>query len=276
MTLPILSRPVTATLGLLVAFAPATTAQPLDALTASLILERALDRSTNQQESGIELEFEYLFESLVESLDGDGLVTDTETVRYRRYPVEGYLYDEIVLRDGQPLDDDDVREEREKKAEFAEEARAHTARGERYDPEEMNIQFDHELMDRYDTTLEGSETVRGHVCWVLSFAPRDGQLPDNRRIDKALNRSTGQLWIAKDDYGVVRITFEMQEPFRYLWGLVATLRRATGQLNLERAEPGLWTPLTFDLNMDLRVFFKGIRRHILQEWLEHTRLGTTS
>jgi len=285
MTLPYSHGTLAAALGLVIALSSPTVAQslrdgrtggsdPIDTLTAQVILERALRRAEKQKDSGIELEFEYLLESVVESVDGDGVVTDTETAQYRRYPLEGHLYDELVLTDGQPLDDKEAREEQKQKTEFTEKARAHAARGERYDPEEMNMRFDHELMDRYDTKLEGSETVRGHVCWVLSFAPRDGQLPDTRRMDKARNRSTGQLWISKDDYGVVRVAFEMQEPFRYLWGLVATLRHATGQLDLERIEPGLWTPTTFDLEMDLRVFFKSIRRHIRQEWLEHIRLGT--
>ena len=286
MTLPYLHRTLAVALWLVIALTFPTVAQPqsdgstgglnpVDMLTAQVILERALQRAEQQEDSGLELEFESLLESVVESLDGDGAVTDTKTAQYRRYPLEGHLFNELVLADGQPLDDKEAREEQERKTKFAEEARAHAARGERYAPEEMNMRFDHELMDRYDTTLEGSETVRGYVCWVLSFAPRDGQLPDTRRMDKALNRSTGQLWIAKDDYGVVRVAFEMQEPFRYLWGLAATLRHATGQLDFERTEPDLWSPTTFDLAMDLRVFFKGIRRHIRQEWIEHVRLGTT-
>ena len=47
-------------------------------------------------------------------------------------------------------------------------------------------------------------------------------------MDKALNRSTGRLYIAQRDYGVMRIEFEMQEPMRYLWGLIATLKSAMG------------------------------------------------
>ena len=234
--------------------------------TAEAILDRALERTTAQDESGAELAFEYALRSIVESINGDGEVTDTKTRAYHGYPLEGYRFDELIERDGQPLDEGDARDEAKRKTEFASEARAHAARGERYEPNEMAVRFDRQLMDRYKTSLLGTETIRDHTCWVLGFEPRSGRLPDDRRMDKALNRSTGRLWISQKDYGVARISFEMQRPFRYLWGLAATLRHAEGQFDFDRIQPNLWTPSTFNLEMDLRVFFKGIRRRIRQHW----------
>ena len=241
--------------------------------SAHAILERALERATTQAASGRELDFESVLESIFESLDGEGTVRETQTARYRRYPLEGLLYEEVIARDGQALDEEEAREEADRKADFVREARAHAARGEPYEPDDMSVRFDNELMDRYDTTFLGTEVVRDHACWVLGFAPRDGRLPDNRRMDKALNRSTGRVWIAQDDYGVASVSFEMQRPFRYVWGLVATLRYAAGRLDYERVDRNLWTPARFDLELDLRVFFKGIRRRIRQVWSEHSRIG---
>ena len=241
--------------------------------SANTILERALDRAFAQDEEGLELGFEYLLDSTVETLNGDGVATDTEIARYRRYPLEGLLYQELIAVDGRPLDEEEAREEAKRRAEFVDEARKHAARGEVYEPNEMAVRFDRELMSRYDTALVGTEVIADHTCWVLSFEPRDGRLPDNRGIDKALNRSTGRLWIAQDDYGVARVSFEMQKPFRYLWGLVATLRHAAGQLEFDRIDRNLWTPARSDLELDLRVFFKGIRRRIQQLWVERRPIG---
>ena len=238
-------------------------------LTAAVIVERALARAADQDGSLIELGFASVGESKVESLDGDGIVTKTETTRYLRYPLEGFLYDEVVEKNGNTLSDDEARKELDRKDEFVEDARAHAARGEEYEPNEMDVGFDRELMERYETSLVGSEVVRGHICWVINFEPRDGRLPDNRRMDKALNRSTGRLWISQDDYGVVRVAFEMQKPFRSLWGLAATLRHVDGQLDFERVEAEFWAPVAFDLTLDLRVFFKGIRRRIQQRWTDY-------
>jgi len=241
--------------------------------SAPAILERAFERAIAQDAEGLELGFEYVLDSTVESLNGDGVATDTETARYRRYALEGLLYEELIAQDGQPLDGEEARDEVERRAEFVEEARKHAERGEPYEPNEMAVRFDRELMGRYDTMLIGTGAVGDHICWVLGFEPREGKLPDNRSIDKALNRSTGRLWIAQDDYGVARISFEMQEPFRYLWGLAATLRHAAGQLDFERIDHNLWIPARFDLELDLRVFFKGIRRRIMQRSVEYGRLG---
>jgi len=242
---------------------------------ARTILDRALERASIQEESGIQLVFEYLVESTVESLDKEGATTEVQTARSRQYALEGVLYEELVERDGQPLDEDDARKEQEKKESFVRKVREHAARGEEYEPDDMNALFDENLMDRYNIEFVGTEVIRDYACWVLRFEPRPGKLPEKRRIDKALNRSTGQLWITQDDYGVARVSFEMQKPFRYVWGLVATLRSTVGQLDFERVDQALWTPLTFDLTLDMRVFFKGIRRHIQQEWIARHRVDVS-
>ena len=86
--------------------------------SARTILDRALERASIQDESGIQLAFEYLVESTVESLDKDGATTEVQTARSRQYALEGFLYEELVERDGQPLDEDDARKEQEKKEGF--------------------------------------------------------------------------------------------------------------------------------------------------------------
>ena len=238
-------------------------------LSAEDILSRALERAAVQEEEGLELTFEYFVESTAERLDDEGVITETKTAKLHHYPLEELLYEELIERDGEALDEDALREQHKRKTDFVRKAREHRARGEAYEPNEMDIGFDHELMDRYDTRLVRTESLRGHDCWVLGFTPREGKLPDRRRMDKALNRSTGYLWIAQDDYGVARVSFEMQEPFKYFWGLVATLRHATGQMDFDRIADNLWAPTQIDLELDLRAFFRTIRRHVRQDWVEH-------
>ena len=234
------------------------------------IIDRALEQAEEQRATAFELGFEYFTDGRVESLDGDGRVTDTKATRNRHYPLEGHFYSELIARDGEPLDGDDARDEWKKKAEFVREARRHSARGERYAPDEMRVDFDHELMDRYVATVVGTEVVAGTVCWVIAFEPREGRLPDNRRLDQAMNRSTGRLWIGQHDYGVRRAEFAMQRPVRWLWGIAGTLRRATGQIEFRQIESKLWIPDRTLVEIELGVFFgmKTIRRRIQNEWVE--------
>ena len=244
--------------------------------TAEMILDRAIERSEAQDESGRELDFESIVLYTVEKLNGDGEITDTETTRYRRYPLEGLLYEELIERNGLALDEDDVRKTAKDKREFIEEVRKHAERDEEYEPDEYSsVKFNREMMDRYNIALVGTDTVGEDLCWILEFAPREGKLPDKKRMDKALNRSTGKMWITQNDYGIARISFAMNKPFRYLWGIAATLRNVEGQLDFIRVSPKVWYPSAFDLHLDLSVFFRGIRRHIRQDLIEYHPVDTT-
>ena len=266
-------------LGLICLPGPAI-AQPASELVAgnrvdaSTIVERALEVASSQRDSALGSAFEYVTAGTVESLDADGNVTRTETSRRRHYPLEGHFYSELIGRDGGSLDHDDVQDEQDRKAEFIREARRHAARRERYDPDEMHVDFDRGLTDRYHMTLAGTDIVRGDSCWVIHFVPRAGRLPDKRRIDKALNRSNGHLWITQDDYRVARVTFEMQRPFRWLWGIAGTLRHATGQFDLQWVRPNLWTLASSRIEFDVKVLFgmKSIRRRVRSELVEYQAL----
>ena len=253
---------------------PASSDEPTS-ITAEMILDRAIERIETQDESGLELNFESIVLYTVEKLNGDGEITDTETTQYRRYPLEGLLYEELIERNGLPLNEDDVRKTAKNKREFIKEVQKHAERGEDYEPDEYSsVQFNREMMSRYNIELVDTDTLREDLCWVLQFVPREGKLPDNKRMDKALNRSTGKIWVTQNDYGVARVSFKMQKPFRSLWGIVATLRRAEGQLDFIRVSPKTWYPSTVDLNLDLSVFFRGLRRHIRQDLIEYHPLDT--
>ena len=245
-------------------------------LAAHQIIDRALEQAARQRVVAFELGFEYFTDGWVESLAGDGRVTDTKKTRNRHYPLEGHFYSEVIGRDDRPLDDDEARDERKKRADFVREARRHAERGERYEPDEMRVDFDRELMDRYVTTLVGTDVVDGAICWVIGFEPREGRLPDNRRLDGALNRSSGRLWIAQHDFGVRRAVFAMQRPVRWLWGIAGTLRRATGRLDFRQIEANLWIPDRTLVEIELGVFFglKTIRRRIRNEWVDPPAAGS--
>ncbi len=247
-------------------------------LRAEEIVERSLDRSEEKEKSGIELAFECVVNSAVETLDAEGRVTDVETKRSRRYPLEGYLYDEQVERDGQALSPEQARKERRRKASFVREARKQLARGERLESDRRRMRFNHELMDRYRTALAGTEEILGHACWVVQFVPREGDLPNTGSMDRALNQSTGRLWIKKSDFQVARVSFAMDAPVRYLWGLFATLRKADGRIDFAPVEEGHWMPSRFELELDLQLLLgvKAIRRRIRNEWTDYRRVDNVA
>ena len=243
------------------------------AASAGDIIDRAIERAKLQDEAGAELHFQSLVATTVDSLNGDGEVTKTETTLHKRYPVEGVLYEELIERDGHPLTEKEIRDEQENREEFAREVREKADRGKEIETnDERQVRFDRDLIDRYQATVVGVEDVRGEPCWVLAFEPRPGKLPEETRMDKALNRSSGRLYIAQSDHGTMRIEFQMREPIRYLWGIIATLRNATGRLEFERVEPDTWLPQSFDLAIDLRILFRTRHQRVSREWVWRQRL----
>ena len=71
-------------------------------------------------------------------------------------------------------------------------------------------------------------------------------------------------------YRVARATFEMQRPFRWLWGIAGTLSHAAGQFDLQWVRPDLWTLGHSRIEFDVKVLFgmKSIRRRVRSELVE--------
>lgn len=247
---------------------------PSDPPTAETILEDTLDRAEARDEAGVELGFESIVLSTVETIGPEGEVAETETRRSHRYPLEGELYQELVEVDGASLSPSQTRNEARKKEAFVKSARRRAARGVARDPKERRMRFGRELMGRYKTVIAGSESVRGDECWVLAFDPREGSLPSSSAMDRALNQSSGRLWIRKDDHDLARMEFEMRNPIRYLWGLFATLRQAAGEIDFKEVEPGIWLPSRFQIELDLRLLagVKAIRKRIRIQWVDYRRV----
>ena len=178
------------------------------------------------------------------------------------------MYDEVIERGSQPLAANEVGKEQKKKQRFIQHARKQKERGNGRQRDRRQVRFGRELMQRYRVSLEGVESVRGRGCWVLSYLPRSGDLPSSGPMDGALNRSLGRLWLAQSDYALVRLTFRLQSPIRYVWGILATLNAANGEVDFDPVRPGVWLPGRFHLDLDLKLLggLKSIRRRIQSQW----------
>jgi len=251
--------------------APALAQTPID---ADEIVARSVERARFQREQEADLGYQSVYVMLEESLDGDGQVQETERRTYRRYPLEGAIYDELIAVEGEPLAEKTVREERERREKFLEDVRKRRANGQPPQPEDENaVEFDEDFVSRYRFTLVGEETVDTHPSWMLSFEPRDGDLPVRRRIDHALNNAIGRIWVSQDDYGVARVEFEMSRSVRFWGGIIGTLRNTVGRLQFDRIDEGVWLPVDMNIRLDLRIFFSSIRRRIIMDWQEYQRFG---
>jgi hypothetical protein len=247
-------------------------------LTAQAIVDRAVARAEAQYNLLVDAKFESKVFMLIQSLDDSGQVTKTDQTNYHQYPLHGALFEELIAKDGKALNAQERNTEEKNKTKFIREVEKRKKRGIHPQPEKRPaIRFGNQLMRRYRFKMLRTEEVERHRCWVIAFDPKEGELPVQEIMDNALNQSTGTLWVAQDDYDIVRLDFVMRKPFKYWAGLLAVIRNTEGRLDFQRVEPNIWMPTNFELKLDLNVMLvKNIRRFITKKWTDYKRVSPTT
>jgi len=245
-------------------------------LTAMEIMEGCAERAESQFRSFEEANFESESVTKNQKFNGNGDITETEILGHRQYPFNGAVFEELIEKNGLPLNEKERKDQEEKKREFIREVEKKRVRGDYLQPEkEHAIQFNRNFVDRYQYELASTEYLRSYSCWVIDFKPREGKLPVRNTMDHALNQVTGRLWVSKEDFGLVRVEFAMRKPFKYWGGLLAVIRKTDGNVDYERVEPDVWLPLHFNLKLDIRIMlFKNIRQLITKDWYDYKRAQT--
>lgn len=226
-------------------------ATPETELDTAEILARAVDVQKRHEENKPEVRFDYKLRAVTEKLDGDGEVDETDDRLFRSYPIEGEPYERLVQKDGRDLTEKERDEEARREQEFRERL-ADKATGDRNDDW---VDFDEELVSRYDVRVESVQPLEGHSCYVISFSPKNGDLPTARRIDHVVNRAMGHIWIDRESFEVARVEFELKEKIRLLWGLVGSISAMTGKLERRPLDDDVWLMERFDLYMKGRTLF---------------------
>jgi hypothetical protein len=246
-------------------------------LSAQAIVDRAIARAEAQHDLQVDAQFESRVFMSIQSLDDNGQVTKTELTGYRQYPLHGVLFEELIAKDGRALNAQERNAEEKNKTKFIREVENRKKRGIHPQPEKRpGIRFGNQLMRRYRFKILRTEEVGLHRCWVIAFEPQEGELPVQEMMDHALNQSTGTLWVAQDDYGLVRLDFVMRKPFKYWAGLLAVIRNTEGRLDFQRVESNIWMASNFELKLDLNVMMvKNIRRLITKKWTDYMRTSRT-
>jgi hypothetical protein len=244
-------------------------------LPTQAIVDRAVARAETQHNLLTDAKFESQVFMSIQSLNDGGQVTETDSTRYHQYPLNEALFEELIEQDGRALNARERSAEEKNKAKFIREVEKRKKRGLHPQPEKRpGIRFGNQLMRRYRFKMLRTEEAGRHRCWVIAFEPKEGELPVQEIMDHALNQSTGMLWVAQEDYGIVRLDFAMRKPFKYWAGLLAVIRNTEGRLDFQRIEPDVWLASNFELKLDLNVMLvKNIRRLITKKWTDYKRIN---
>ena len=230
------------------------------------IVFKALERAVWYEEHNVAARFRARMTKEVRRFDGNGDVRARDVGDYEVAPIDGVPFERRLTIDGRPLNAEERGWEDEREAEFREELRR--LREEEDDPEEDEnaIVFNDELVARYLFTLEGEERFRGRPSFRIAFEPRPGRLPVRRRIDYALNKARGRVWIDRDTYEPARVEFELIDRVRLWWGMLGSIQQARGSLDRGPVLGDIWARIQFESYSDVRVVFRRTRRAEFRQW----------
>ena len=87
-------------------------------------------------------------------------------------------------------------------------------------------------------------------------------------MDKALNKSRGQLWIDQETYEIAKVNFEMKERVRLWLGILGSISEVTGQFEREPVPDDVWLNSKVDMYFHVRGRFSTSRRGQTTLWNE--------
>ncbi len=237
--------------------APAVFAQSSpDRPTVDSIVAKALQRNQANLEADAESGFTFRVFSVQEKLAKDGSVEEKKTKLYQVIPMQGASFDRLLEEDGVPLTQSQSAEEDRRQRKFREKLR----RGEKPDEGRQEVAFDENLVAKYDFSLLGSEELRGRTAYLLGYKPKSGDLPVRNRMDQALNKAEGKIWIDARTYEVARVEFELKEKVSLWWGLIGNISELEGRVERVPVGSGVWLPESVDIYLNGRILFTSLHR----------------
>lgn len=230
------------------------------------ILGRSLERARWYNAESVEERFAYRLVRVSDKLNGDGEVSESETLEYAVEPLPeypGYSFDRLVGKNGQPLSDKEVPEQERR----LENLLRKLAKGnEKKDPDEDRIEYDEKLLARYRFELVGLRRDRGRTAYLITFEPKSDDLPVEKRIDRALNKAVGEIWIDSETFEVARVNFHLTEKVKIGWGLVGSIGEVTGEIQRRPVDGEIWLPDEMQFLIKGRVLFSSLHRRERMTW----------
>lgn len=248
---------------LLLAALPLPAQAPLP--TARELIDRVVARARRLDEQKLLLQYTYRMRFEVEKLDDDGKVKETEVRIYEPVVIDGARFMRMVEKDGAPLTAKENEQEEKREREF----RKRLAEERKKKESDRDVfKFDEHLIQKYDAEVRGREVVNGRPALVLTFRPKEGDLPARGRYERLLNHVAGTIWIDEAEAAIVRAEGKLLESVKWGWGLVASIHTLNFSAQQTRVDDDIWLPQQLDAYVQGRVVFSGLHQRQRSTWTD--------
>lgn len=213
-------------------------------------------------------------------LDNGGRVQSSKTETSEITILYGEPFERLIARDDKPLS---AREQKKQDDQFEKETRKRenespAEREKRIREFEKNRQdertFVQEVLQAYDFTLAGEETVNGRKTWVVDAQPRPG-FEAKRKEAKILPKIKPRFWIDQQDHTWVKLRGDVLDTMSFGWVIARIHKGSQFELQQTRVNEEVWLPLRVDVRLDARVaLLKGVNEDFHVTYSEYRKFRT--
>lgn len=202
------------------------------------VTRRMLERAQAVADADQGPQYAYEKRSVLERLDATGQPVSSEEKIYQVTWINGLPFNRLVKVQGrelnaQELQREQAREERFQQRFISADRKKLTARKETL--------VTPELLDRYQFVVQERMMLSDRPTLVLTFKPKEENLPSKNIQDRLLNAMAGTLWIDEADADTARLTVSLTEPVSLGWfGWLGSLSRCELSLERKRMPDGIW------------------------------------
>ena len=226
--------------------------------------------------------YTYIERDVEKTLDGNGGTKSTEARTYEVLNIYGEQVQKLIEKNDKPIPQKEAAKEEQKiekviskRRSESEKDRQKRAEREAKDREE-DRQFEREIVDAYNFSLLGTETVSGREAWVISAEPRPGFVP-HMKYANYLPKFHGRAWIDKADLQMSKLDVEALDTVS--WGLfLARLHKGSHfMIEQTRINEEVWLPRQFAFKIDARVaLLKNFSMDAQQTFRDYKKFSTDS
>jgi hypothetical protein len=205
---------------------------------ASEVTRRMIERAQAVAQAEQGPQYTYEKRSLLERLDASGQPVSSAEKLYQVTLTCCLPFNRLVKVQGRDLTAEELKKEQDREERFQRQF-ASTDRQKLVARKEALVTP--ELLDRYQFTVKERVILRDRPTLVLTFKPREGDLPSGTIQDKLLNGMAGTLWIDEGDADTARLVVNLVEPVSLGWfGWLGSLTRFELSLERQRMPDGVW------------------------------------